>query len=330
MQHKGVLVLVEASEGGLSSDTANTLPLAAELARGMGHPMSVALLGHEVAPLATELAEQGVPTVYMVDHALLREFQLEVYARTLRRVMEKVAPELVLVPQTEINRALAPYLALSLGGTVVTNCIRLSYDPAEAVLKADCRVMGGAATAVYILEKEPPAIVAIQAQEVERSEEGPRVPGSIVAVDSALDAFSMKTRVVERTVASGPKLEDARIVVAGGRGLGEKEHFRYVEELAEVVGGLPAASRAIVDLGWATPAQQIGLTGKVVSPDLYFAVGISGASQHMAGCSTTGTIVAVNNDPQSPIFKYARYGVVADSVEFLAAFIEACHDILDR
>jgi electron transfer flavoprotein alpha subunit len=146
----------------------------------------------------------------------------------------------------------------------------------------------------------------------------------VVRVEPPLDQAPRRGRVLERSVAPGPKLEDARTIVAGGKGLLKKENFRYVEELAAVLGGMPAASRAIVDIGWASPAQQVGLTGRTVAPDLYLALGVSGASQHMAGCSLARTIVAVNLDRDAAIMRHARYGVVADCVEFLPAFIEAC------
>ena len=123
-------------------------------------------------------------------------------------------------------------------------------------------------------------------------------------------------------VVTGPRLEDARIVISGGRGLGAKENYDLVRRLADALGGMPGASRAIVDDGWAEPAQQVGLTGKIVAPDVYFAVGISGASQHLVGCANSRCIVAVNTDPQASIFKFAQYGIVDDGLEVLSALIE--------
>jgi electron transfer flavoprotein alpha subunit len=122
-------------------------------------------------------------------------------------------------------------------------------------------------------------------------------------------------------------LEESEVIVAGGKGLSESENFALIRELAEALGGMPAASRAIVDLGWATRAQQVGLTGQVVSPELYIAAGISGASQHMVGCSSARCIVAINTDRDAPIFQHARYGVVADCSEFLPAFIDKCREL---
>ncbi len=136
-----------------------------------------------------------------------------------------------------------------------------------------------------------------------------------VAVD--LSAIEERIRLVERTAEEGPRLEDAQIIVSGGRGLGSAGNFALVEELAEALGGLAAASRPIVDAGWADSSRQIGLTGKIARPSLYIAAGISGASQHMAGCAAAKTIVAINSDPDAPIFRYARYGIVGDCIELL-------------
>ena len=142
-----------------------------------------------------------------------------------------------------------------------------------------------------------------------------------------LSGILRRSEILERTAPSGPRLEETEVIVAGGKGLSSLENFRFIEELADVLDGMPAASRAIVDLGWATPAQQVGLTGKVVTPNLYIAVGISGASQHMVGCSSARHIVAINTAQDAPIFQHARYGVVADCVEFMPAFIERCRDL---
>jgi electron transfer flavoprotein alpha subunit len=150
---------------------------------------------------------------------------------------------------------------------------------------------------------------------------GPTPTIENVAVD--LTAVEERIRVVERKAEEGPRLEDAQIIVSGGRGLGSADKFALVEELAEALGGLAAASRPIVDDGWADSSRQIGLTGKIARPALYIAAGISGASQHMAGCAAAKTIVAINSDADAPIFRYARYGIVGDCLEVLPELTQA-------
>jgi electron transfer flavoprotein alpha subunit len=141
-----------------------------------------------------------------------------------------------------------------------------------------------------------------------------------------LSTVEERIRVVERAQAEGPRLEDAQIIVGGGRGLGSAANYQLVEELAEALGGMAAASRPIVDDGWADPSRQLGLTGKIARPALYIGAGISGASQHMVGCSAAKTIVAINNDPDAAIFRYARYGIVGDCLEILAELTRAVRE----
>jgi electron transfer flavoprotein alpha subunit len=143
-----------------------------------------------------------------------------------------------------------------------------------------------------------------------------RVPIDLAAVEE-------RVQVVTRSEATGPRIEEAAILVAGGRGLGDKANYRLVQELAEALGGMAAASRPIVDEGWAEPARQVGLTGKITRPQLYIAAGISGASQHMVGCAAAKTLVAINRDPDAAIFRYARFGIVGDCLEILPALTRA-------
>jgi electron transfer flavoprotein alpha subunit len=135
-----------------------------------------------------------------------------------------------------------------------------------------------------------------------------------------------RIRVVERAQTQGPRLEDAQVIVAGGRGLGAQQNFKLIEQLAEALGGMAGASRPLVDDGWIDSSRQVGLTGKITRPVLYIAAGISGASQHMVGCSAAKTLVAINRDPDAPVFRYARYGIVGDCLEVLPELIRAAKE----
>ena len=210
---------------------------------------------------------------------------------------------------------------------VVTNCeeLRIARDTGE--VEAICSVFGGAAVSTYRFDEARPCVVSMRpgvAQPLSLPEDG---RGETIQVRPDLSGILRRSEILERTAPLGPRLEETEVIVAGGKGLSSPKNFQFIQELADVLEGMPAASRAIVDLGWATPAQQVGLTGKVVTPNLYIAVGISGASQHMVGCSSARHIVAINTDQDAPIFQHARYGVVADCVEFMPAFIERCREL---
>lgn len=328
---KNVLIVAETREGGLAPVTFELLTIARELTSVLGPQSKIAavLPGAGVSSLAQSLIDHGADLVYVVDNPLLAEFHPETFVQAVSQVIEQVRPEAAILGQTPGGRDLAPRLAARFNTGVVMNCIELRPQP-DGGLAATCPVFGGDARAVYQFDDARPRIMTIQARVFDPAPAQSGRQGDLVNVAADLSGVTVHTKTIEHAQPTGPKLEDATILVSGGRGLGEKENYRYIVELAEVLGGLPAASRAIVDLGWATPAQQVGLTGKYVAPELYIAIGISGASQHIAGLSSARNIVAINRDGDAPIFRYARYGVVTDCLEFLPVFIGKCREVLGK
>ena len=322
----GVMVVAETRDSGLAAATLELLALGSGVARELGQPLVAALLGYGIASSADDLATVA-EKVYFLDHSSLAEFHLEQQAHALAMAVEAARPTTVLLWASPQARDLAGHLAARLNTGVVTNCVTLRPIGATGSLEAVCSVFGGAAQATYQFDDTTPRIVAVQPGVAEPLQLPQGGRGEIIPLSPEAAGAPRRTRIVNSATATGPKLEDADVIVAGGKGLGEADDFRFIVELAQALDGLPAASRAIVDLGWATPEQQVGLTGKVVVPNLYVAVGISGASQHMAGCSAARNIVAINRDPDAAIFRYARYGVVADSLEFLPFFIEQCLEL---
>jgi electron transfer flavoprotein alpha subunit len=225
----------------------------------------------------------------------------------------------VVVPRGPDALELVPRLAARLGGGAVAGVSALR--PADGGAEAVAAVFGGAARATYrILAGTLPVVgLAAGAGEPPTREQGRATATLEIAADPSV---RRRVRVTKpATATGGPRLEDARVVVSGGRGLRTVENYALIRELASLLGGMPGASRAIVDDGWATAQEQVGLTGTIVTPEFYFAAGISGASQHLAGCSNARTIVAINTDPDAPIFRYANYGIVGDALEVLAALI---------
>jgi electron transfer flavoprotein alpha subunit len=305
---------------GLPPLAEEVLTLARRVSAGPGDEIVWLVLGEASAATLETGARYGVARVDRVGDGRLARFAPDVWVEALARYCAEAAPELLLFGQTFDARLVAPRLAGRLGAAVVMNGIGIEVG-AGGRLKVTASAYGGDTRVVYELAGAPPYVVALAANAVEpepaAESAAPRVRE--VAVD--LSAVAERTRVIERSRAEGPRLDHARVIVAGGRGLGAPENFRLVEDLAAALGGVAGASRPIVDDGWAEPWRQIGLTGTITRPALYIGAGISGASQHMVGCAAAKTLVAINRDPDAAIFRHARYGIVGDCCEILRELI---------
>ena len=245
------------------------------------------------------------------------------YVEALAQYCAAASPAALVFSEAPDSRLVAARCAARLGAGIVMNAVDVQVDD-EGRLLAVATAYGGDTRAVYAFSPEFRPYLLGLARGVVDPEPLPQAgpPPDVAEVSLSLSGSGERVRVVEAARAEGPRLEDARRIVAGGRGLGAAEHFQLVERLAAALEGLPAASRAIVDEGWVDSSLQIGLTGRVVKPELYIAAGISGASQHMAGCSAAKVIVGINQDPDAPIFRYARYGVVGDCRQVLSELIQ--------
>jgi electron transfer flavoprotein alpha subunit len=313
----GVLIFAEATEDGkLHPVTAELCGAAAKL----GGPITVALLGSGVQGLAEQAGSYGAQKVIVVDDAVLSPYLGDAYLPASERIAREVDPAVILFGQTMIGRDLAPRLAQRLGTAVAMDCTGLDKNGDKLVAERPC--YGGAARARYTINMLP-QMATVRVKALEPAAAGAS-SAEVVTQPAGVDAASLRTKITNRRKekSEGVRLEDAKVVVSGGRGLGGPEGFQPLEDLAGILGGAVGASRAVCDLGWYPVATQIGLTGKVVTPDLYIAVGISGASQHMAGISSVKNIASINKDADAPIFKASRWAVVVDWKEFVPAFIE--------
>ncbi len=295
----------------------------------VGHGVATAL-GTELAwvvvgPTADDLAaiggRHGVVAVDRVVDPKLVTFGGDVAVEALAQYARQYDFRLLLVPQTFDARLTAPRLAARIDAGVVMNGLALGAEGGEIAVTASA--FGGDTRVVYVLAGAARYVVGMSTSAL--VVEPAPTPTTPPVRDVGLDLGDVEERVqiVARSEASGPRIEEATILVAGGRGLGEKGNYRLIQELAEALGGMAAASRPIVDEGWAEPARQVGLTGKITRPQLYIAAGISGASQHMVGCAAAKTLVAINRDPDAAIFRYARFGIVGDCLEILPALVRA-------
>lgn len=314
----GVLVFGEATEEG------KLAPVVAELlAAGsrLGKPVVCALLGSGVESLAQECVAQGADKVIVVDDPILGDQQVDAWLPVAERICKEADAAVILFGQTTVGREIAPRLARRLDTAVVMDCVALEMDGDRMVAERPC--YGGNARARYTMDSTPQmATVRVKAQDPLVRDDSRQA--EIVRQEAGVSPDQVRTRVVSRRKekVEGVRLEDARVVVGGGRGLGGPEGFKSLEGLAEVLGGAVGASRAACDLGWYPVGAQIGLTGKVVTPDLYIAVGISGASQHMAGVSQVKNVVSINRDPEAGIFKASRFAVVDDWKDIIPALVE--------
>ncbi|MCE2462654.1 MAG: electron transfer flavoprotein subunit alpha/FixB family protein, partial [Dehalococcoidia bacterium] len=299
------------------------------IANVLGEEMSIGLLGTELEGPSREAITLGADKAYTVSDPLLAEFQVDLYLAALDRLCRHVSPNILLLGRTVTGRDLAPRLAFRLGVGLAQDCMDVSIDPETKRLLANRPVYGGNAMAAVTCV-DTPQMAAIRPKVYEPLEADPSRQGEVISFTVELDPSIAKSKVVNvvKEASEGIKLEDAAVVVAGGRGLGGPEPFKDLEELANVIGAGVGASRAAVDSGWVPANWQIGLTGKTITPNLYITVGISGASQHMAGCSGAKVIVAINKDAEANIFKEARYGVVGDWQKVLPALTEALRDLV--
>lgn len=325
----GVLVIGELQGDALQSITGELLAAGRKLGDALGEEVGVALLnGGDAA--AHDAIALGADKAYLVRDAALADMQLDAQVAALEKACAETQPSVVLIGRTLAGRDVGPRLAFRLGVGLAQDCLEVSADAGGRVA-AVRPVYGGNALARVTFPDANPQMVVLRAKAYEPLEADAARSGEVVELQPNLDPSVVKARLVETVTqeAEGVRLEDAGIVVGGGRGLGGPEPFDMLEDLAKLLGGAVGASRAVCDAGWLDHSYQVGLTGKTITPDLYITVGISGASQHMAGCSASKHIVAINRDADANIFKSSSFGVVGDWKSVLPSFIETVRELVD-
>ena len=320
-ESSGILVVVDTADGRPVDLVFEMLGLARRLAGSLGGTVTAVALGTGLDSIGEVLVARGADRVLIVDDAAFADFQADAWLPDLARIVTEAAPAAVLVGHTVPGADLAPRLAFRLNTAVATGCEAVEIADGRPHMTRAC--YGGNAREVVSFTTAP-AVATIRAKTQEALEPDPGRTGETEFVASVLDAGSVRTRIVgrKRESADGVRLENANIVIAGGRGVGGQEGFEPLNEIARLLGGAVGASRVACDLGWCPLSRQIGLTGRTVAPELYLAVGISGAGQHMAGCGAAKAIVSINSDPDAAIFRSSRFGVVGDCREVIPALVE--------
>lgn len=328
-----VWVFVEHTDGQPAPVSWELLGKGKELAEALGGKVCSVLLGHEVAPLTKEAFCYGADKVYTIDDPVLGHYRTQPYLHGMIKLVEKYRPEIMLLGATTMGRDLAGAVATSLQTGLTADCTGLSIDPQSKLLEQTRPAYGGNIMATILCEKRRPQMATVRPRVMPMPERDESRAGEVIEEPLGLQEEEVAVKLVEyarEDPSHVVRIEDADILVSGGRGMGGPEGFQLLEELAEAIGGTMSGSRAAVDQGWIPHERQVGQTGKTVRPKLYLACGISGAVQHLVGMQTSDMIIAINRDPNAPIFGVATLGIVGDVKDILPALARACRARLKK
>ena len=318
--YRGVWIFIEQKRGSIQSISYELLGEGRKLAEKLGTELSAVLLGEGIENKAEELFWRGADNIYVVDSHLLKDYQSDPYTEVLTSLIAEYKPDIFLCGATLLGRSLIARVAVRLYTGLTADCTGLDIDLEKKILLQTRPAFGGNIMATVICPNRRPQMATVRHKvmkepEVDKSRTGTRV----IKKDFPDSLLKSRTKLLDRIeeVTSTINISEADIIVSGGRGLAEAKNFKLIEDLALALGGAVGASRAAVDSEWIPYSHQVGQTGKTVCPKLYIACGISGSIQHLAGMQSSNVIVAINKDPDAPIFKVANYGIVGDIFEIL-------------
>ncbi len=319
----GVWVFAEQRNGKIRGVAYELLARGRELADALQTELSAVCLGHEIDDVSSLIAH-GADRVYRVDSPALANNQEDLLTRQLIGLIQQHRPEIVLAGATALGRAFIPRVAAALPTGLSADCTDLDIDADKRLLLQTKPTFGGNIMAVITCPEARPQMATVRPHVFSRREPDGSRKGEIIRVDFDRERTTSRTKLIDfvEEIAEAVRIEEADVVVAGGRGLGKAENFEMLRELASAMGAAVGATRAVVDEGWIAYSHQIGQTGKTVCPRLYIAVGISGALQHVVGMQTSECIVAINDDPHAPIFEVATYGIVGDLFQVVPMLTE--------
>jgi len=322
-KYRGVFVFAEQRDGELRACTLELLGAGRRLADRLGQELATVLLGNGVEGLCQDLVAHGADKVYLADHPTLELYQTESYTAVLTAAISQYMPSIFLFGATTTGRDLAPRLASRVSTGLTADCTSLDIEAETGLLLQTRPAWGGNIMATIKTANHRPQMATVRPNVMKKLTPDIGREGKIIPIPVNLDPKGIKARVVEviksrdRTV----QIEEAEIVVSGGRGLQNAENFKIIESLAKTLGAAVGASRSVVDSGWKSHPHQVGQTGKTVQPKIYIACGISGAVQHRVGMESADMIIAINKDPNAEVFKIADYGIVGDVRKVVPAII---------
>jgi electron transfer flavoprotein alpha subunit len=330
LNNKGVWVCLELAGGKITGVSFEMLSEARRLADQLATDVSAVLIGYQIKDQAKEAFCYGADKVYVCDQELLKDYRTESYCKVMEDLVKEHHPEILFLGATNNSRDVAARLASRLETGLSADCVALSLDPETKNLIQTRPTYGGNIMADILCPAKRPQMCTIRPNAMEKLSPDSSKTGEIIEVSVELEEEDLRTKVLEVIAKVGGEisLTDAKIIVSGGRGLGDEKGFELIRELANTLNAAVGASRAAVDAGWISYDHQVGQTGKTVGPKLYIACGISGALQHLAGMKTSDVIVAINNDEEAPIFGVANYGILGDMYEILPVMIEEFKKVL--
>ncbi len=325
---QGIWIVAEQREGELRKISFELVSEGRRLADKMGQSVTAILLGSHIKGKAAVLGKYGADKVIVADDERLATYTTDAYVSVLAQLKRASEPAIILLGATVQGKDMSGRLAARLGVGMAQDCVAFSIENSNLIARRP--IYAGKAYATVTFEESWPQIATGRPNVFELNEPDDSRPVEVIGAEFSLDDSQFRTKIIESIQEAGGKVDltEAERIVSGGRGMKGPEHYVILEQLADLIGATVGASRSAVDAGWRPHSDQVGQTGKVVSPNLYIACGISGAIQHLAGMGTSKYIVAVNKDPDAPIFQKADYGVVGDLFEVVPALIEELKKLL--
>lgn len=330
--YKGVWVFIEQKNGKTQSISYELLGKARELADKLNTQVSAVFIGHNLSDQTDEIFWHGADNIYLVEAPEIANFQDEPYTKILINLIQKYKPEILLCGATSIGRSLIARVAIKIKAGLTADCTGLDIDPQKKLLLQTRPAFGGNIMATIISPNHRPQMATVRHKVMQPMSPDKKRKGKIIRETFDANTYASRAKLLDiiEEIESLVNIAEADIIVSGGRGMGGKENFKLLEELAHALGAAVGASRAAVDSGWMPYSHQVGQTGRTVAPKIYFACGISGQIQHLVGMQSSKIIIAINKDPEAPIFKVATYGIVGDLFEIIPLLTKGFKSLIPR
>ncbi|MGG0717441.1 electron transfer flavoprotein subunit alpha/FixB family protein [Robertmurraya massiliosenegalensis] len=330
--YQGIWVFIEENDGVVAPVSLELFGAGRKLADKRGVELAGVLIGENIRHLSKTIFEYGADVAYVYDAPIFKHYRTESFMKALLDCSEKHKPEIILYGATSTGKDLASAVATDLPTGLTADTTELDVEEDTGLLLASRPAFGGNIMATILCKKYRPQMATVRAKVMKALPPEPGRGGRVVEESIFLEEEDIRTKVLEivKETTKKVRIDEADIIVAGGKGLGSAEGFRLVRELAETLGGAVGASRDVVEAGWIEHAHQVGQTGVTVTPKIYIAIGISGAIQHIVGMKNSGLIIAINKDPEASIFESCHYGIVGDAFEVIPILIEQFKQVMSR